>query len=429
MILDILLAFAMVAASATQLHLPGSDFTFGEISLAIWVALNAIRLMLGQPFVISRAFVSIAIFWSGIALALSIGSFVGYFSEILYANYLAHDSIAYVLLALFTFFATSMPNAPAHFRQVSWLLILFASVSLAIQITIAYAFPWSIASQAWFWDRFQGWSTNPNQLALYCAAYWPIALHLFVTSVTRRAKLAAFAGMIMPIAAGILTRSDTFLLTSIFAFLLFIPLHILWQANTNRPYRRQNGRLAALTFAGVAAIIISAWPYVDEDFTTAVQLSKSIVREKGSLTSGEASGRRLALIDEAIQKSLLAGSLGLGPGPHLESRPLNEPNYRASRFEAHNTYLDLYTQGGLMAVLLFLGTLTTAAASAWRARMAALFSLVTVLAVFAIPHLIIRHPILWYSICLCIVTGMASTPFHLPRTRRLALGNRPFLGA
>ena len=429
MLLDGLLAFAIVMASATQLHLPGSEFTFGEIGLGLWVMLNLGRLMMGEHFVVTRAFVFMSLFWTGMALSLSIGVFVGYFSEILFANYLIHDSLAYILLALFTCIATSMPRAITHFRQVTWAVVLFASLALTIQIFIAYALPWSIASSAWYWDRFQGWSTNPNQLALYCAAYWPIGAHLFVTSESRRARIAAFTGTLIPVIAGVLTRSDAFLLTSLFTFLLITVLHLRWWAGSR--HARHSGLRARLVIlsVGIAASLLTALPSLDRDLTFALNVSKTIVRDKGSLTNEEAAGRRLALINEAAKKALLSASLGLGPGPHLESKPLNEPSYRASRFEAHNTYLDLYTQGGLPAVTLFVGILITAAVCAWRAKMAALVGLVCLLAVFGTPHLIIRHPILWYSICLCLVSGTASVPVQLSRTRQAGLPNRAFVGA
>jgi O-antigen ligase len=101
----------------------------------------------------------------------------------------------------------------------------------------------------------------------------------------------------------------------------------------------------------------------------------------------------------------LSGSLGLGPGAHQEIRPLNEPLYEDNPFEAHNTFLDVYTQGGLLAVCLLIWLGVAAARSVLRAELDALFGLTITLAFFAIPHLIIRHPIVWFAITLCLVAG------------------------
>jgi len=77
-------------------------------------------------------------------------------------------------------------------------------------------------------------------------------------------------------------------------------------------------------------------------------------------------------------------------------------------FEAHNTILDLYLQGGLVAVIALLWIVGSAAMSAWRARYDALLVLVASAAVFSIPHLIIRHPIVWFALTFCLVAGTPS---------------------
>ena len=116
-----------------------------------------------------------------------------------------------------------------------------------------------------------------------------------------------------------------------------------------------------------------------------------------------------------------SGMLGLGPGPHLEIPPAilagrfggtfhpkyiqhPEPTF-APNFEAHNTVLDLFVQGGLIAVLSLIWVAATALSTAYRARLAGLPTLLCGLGIYGAATLIIRHPIFWFAIALCLVAG------------------------
>jgi O-antigen ligase len=74
-------------------------------------------------------------------------------------------------------------------------------------------------------------------------------------------------------------------------------------------------------------------------------------------------------------------------------------------FEAHNTILDLFTQGGLVAILSFLWLAATALFNIYKARLAGLTTLLCGLLLFAMFDLIIRFPIFWFAIALCLVAG------------------------
>ncbi len=78
---------------------------------------------------------------------------------------------------------------------------------------------------------------------------------------------------------------------------------------------------------------------------------------------------RLALWSQALDRGFRSGMLGLGPGPHLQMPPeiaadhvdgvsergqMQSPEQgEAANYEAHNTPLDLLTQGGLILVVSF----------------------------------------------------------------------------
>ena len=69
----------------------------------------------------------------------------------------------------------------------------------------------------------------------------------------------------------------------------------------------------------------------------------------------------------------------------------------------------------MIAVLALLWIVGSAAMSAWRAKLDALLALVAGLVVYAIPHLVIRHPIVWFALTFCLVAG---TPRAISATSR-----------
>ena len=112
--------------------------------------------------------------------------------------------------------------------------------------------------------------------------------------------------------------------------------------------------------------------------------------------------------------------LGLGPGPHLPipasivAARQTEPDLDTGdhptvndtpNFEAHNTPLDLFTQGGLIAIFAFAWILVTAFVIVCRARLAGLAALLCGLAIFSSTNMIVRPPIFWFGIALCLVVS------------------------
>ena len=146
--------------------------------------------------------------------------------------------------------------------------------------------------------------------------------------------------------------------------------------------------------------------------------AKSLTKDKGGEATAETATLRLQLWDEALDKGARSGSLGLGPGPHLDRPSTVDQQFLPRPFEAHSTILDLYTQGGLISVLALLWILGSAALSAWGARQDTLVALVASIAVFSAPHLIIRHPIVWFCVTLCLVAGTPQAVPAIVRQRR-----------
>src|SRR5690606_14715403 len=110
---------------------------------------------------------------------------------------------------------------------------------------------------------------------------------------------------------------------------------------------------------------------------------------------------RLHLWQEAIERGLYSGFIGLGPGPQLTSKSYKRPP--PDKFEAHNTPLDLFSQGGLLAIGAFFWLCLSTFRDAWRARLPGMAALVCGFATFSMFHFVVRHPFFWFGVVICLL--------------------------
>jgi len=362
------------------------------------------RVLAGGHLEATPALSRLAAFWLIMALALGVGSIVGLMTTVLSLSGPTHDLIAYLLMASVTLLAAAEPDAERRLRSAAWWVLAIANVCFAIQLGLGWGWIHQSGVNPWFWDRFTGWSENPNQLALYCALFGPLGLHLATTTSNPWARLMGFASLILPVYVGRLTKSDTYLLTSILTCLIFLGLRVRTWLTTGDKVSVSR-QVALLLMVGSLPLAMSMTPYVLKDMSSVEDFAKSLTRGDGGEETAETAALRITLWGDALQKGMQSASLGLGPGPHVDRPFVVYHPGSLEPFEAHSTVLDLYTQGGLIAVLALLWMVGSAAMSAWRAKLDALLALVVSIGIFGIPHLIIRHPIVWFAVTLCLVAG------------------------
>jgi O-antigen ligase len=180
-------------------------------------------------------------------------------------------------------------------------------------------------------------------------------------------------------------------------------------------------------------LLISLAPFVDAASDAGMfarELSKN-----GGKELREESDLRFSLWAQAIQVGINTSMLGLGPGPHLEipasiaagrmgeNGPGNiehPEQSSAPNFEAHNTFLDLLTQGGLIAVLSFVWILGVSAFTAHKTRLAGLTTLIFGVSLFCTTGLVVRHPLFWFAVALCLVAEDSPVRTLIPQRRREA---------
>jgi len=420
-------ALGMLLSPASQLRLPGLPIGPGELCLLV-----SLLLMLGREVArldppLTPALSRLLIFWALFTIALSIGTATAFVIQDSHdSDWFLHDILAYPLLAAISCLSVVEPGAGPRLRRVAWLLVVLGTGSLTLQLAEARGLVDVVSSDPWFWDRFRGWSANPAQLALLCAALWLLSLHLAETADRLGKRLAAIACAILPIYVGWLSKTDTFMLVLVAAGPTFVALKFrTWLLSPDR-HMTFRAALAWMVILTLPLIFASAAPLGSSIAAQTEALAKFMSKDNGK-TTGQEAELRFEIWREALSRGVEAGMMGLGPGPHLQTPPsllltrmatlnrakgvLHPDANGTPNFEAHNTTLDLFLQGGLLAVLSFYWLVAMALSSTYKAQLAGLTTLLCGLLLFSMFVLIARHPIFWFAIALCLVAdaGTGST--------------------
>ena len=421
MTLDVLLALGLLLSPSAQLRIADSSIGPGEICLLVWSGLTLGRevVRLGPP--VTPALSRLLVFWLLFAIAQCLGTLTGYVIGDLHdASWFLHDIMAYPLLAVVSCLSVIGPDAELRLHRVAWLLCVLGSPWLALQLANAWGF-FDIGSvDPWWWYQFRGWSANPHQLAVLCTVLALVSLHLAETATRPGLRIAALACAILPIYVGVIAKTDSFKVILVTSGPIFVALKLKsWLASTEARITLRSA-FSWIVILALPLALVSAGLFSSSIDVEAHDLVKEMSRED-TVHTEEKTELRLQLWSQAISRGLEAGMLGLGPGPHLEIPPAvlagrvggtYHPKYIehpeltfAPNFEAHNTLLDLFVQGGLIADLSFIWIAATALYVAYRAGLAGLPTLLCGLGIYGAATLIIRHPVFWFAIALCLVVG------------------------
>lgn len=420
MIRDGLLALALLLSTATQLRLPGLPLGPGEALLVIWMLIAGFEAILKRAPPLTPALRRLLIFWAIFAVAQSIGLFVGLAIEDYRDNAGAvQTALAYTLMAILSFLVVIL--ADSRLFRIAWLVVGIGGAAVTMLVAAGYGLVPVPGFHFWVYHRFMGWSMNPNQFSLLCTVLVLLSLYLAETETRPRMKLLAIACIAPAFLAGIITLSDSFILAVLLAGPLFIGTKFLsWVLLAER--RPSLATTAAcLLFFSIPALIAAAAPFAPRILDHARQMAIK------TMDQNDQAANRFLLWSEATEIGLNSGMLGLGPGPHLVGHrqwKLTPPE----KGEAHNTFFELLTQGGMFAALCFLWITASAFLAAYRTRLVALASLVFSLFIFSNFHHIIRHPLFWFSIALCLAAADAVDGAKNRRARpRCASSDQPLL--
>lgn len=427
MLRDALLAFGILFAVYTKLRVAGSPIGPGEAAIALWLLVTLVR-EARNDIVWSRAALVLAAFWIALATALCIGTMVSFVlaASTSRAHFL-HDCTAYAMLAILSLLAVIQRDANYRLLRTVAILVALGSATLALQIAEGFG-AFDLPIEIWFYDRLEGWSTNANQLGLLSLALTLLALHLAETAQRWTTRCLAVAGTVMPVTAGVLSKSDAFMLTLAVAVPLLLAVHA---ARAMREAARHPAipsfiALVSFVLAVPAAMGVAA---LAERFTTSARSAGQVLVTLEPNLERDV-GYRTELLGLGLGEAAASGFLGLGPGPHLR-RPadLREPQWDDTpNFEAHNTVVDLLMQGGMLALIALAGLGVATLRQCRRAGLVALPMLLLGLAAFGLSHFITRHPLVWLVVAVALTQRPATSrpsayvrvlvrPGFLPYTR------------
>jgi hypothetical protein len=397
MILDSLLTLGLLLSTATQLRVGDTPLGPGEICLAAWIGLT-LCLRAGQSrLILNPALTRVVTFWLILIVAESVGMIMGFATELFFDTaQIVHDIIAYCFLfGLGCMMAVELASERRR-RRVTWLIVLLGAACLSLQLAGAYnLIPLPIAIEPWFFDRLRGWSNDPNQLGFLAASLTFLSIHLAETATPRIEMLTAAVCAVLALFIGVLTKSDSYILGILIAGTAFLAVKSsLWLATFKQGVTLP-AALGGTALLGLPMFVFAALPFTPEAVERMEAKYEALYDEDGQ------GALRFQLWTEALDKGMDAAMLGLGPGPHLTTKVWKRPP--PSKFEAHNTPLDLFAQGGLLALLALVWLYASTFLATMRARLAALTALSCGFIAFSMFHFVIRHPIFWFGIVLCLL--------------------------
>ncbi|WP_176442953.1 O-antigen ligase family protein [Tropicimonas sediminicola] len=376
--------------------------------LVMWMGIATFRQLLYQPLALNPAFTRMAIFWMTMLFILCLGMMVGLAVEPFHdLSGMLRDTIAYSLVLTFSLLVALQLHDREVRRDMLWKLLVIGSASLTLQIAGAYGLAPTPGTTSWYFDRLIGWAENPNQLGFFALIVVLLGLHLSDTSETASQRTWAALLGAPPFVAGVLSGSDSLIIGLMLSGALIATFKaIVWtQDEEMAPTLR--GTAVVLAIMALPLTALATVPFASAALKTFEQGSEAIYGEN------EQGETRLKLWSEALEKGIDSKLVGFGPGPHLTSKSYKRPP--PSKFEAHNTLLDLFTQGGIVAVAAYLWITGSALVGVSRARKPALAGLIVGMLVFSMFHYIGRHPIFWFFIVICLLESSFGTRHSLNR--------------
>lgn len=238
--------------------------------------------------------------------------------------------------------------------------------------------------------RFQGWSDNPNQIAMVLVPLPFLSMFAAAQTRNRSMRLLMYGTCAGAIVSGLGTLSDALLASWCVAISAWVVLAALERgrqrgARASAPPRLGNWLLVHLVILLATLSVLSA--------TTSL-VSDILQREsnQGSV--------RLLLWVHGMQAAGESPWFGLGPGAHSG---VTGPH---AGLEAHNTWIDLLAGAGFIGLAAYVAFLVWVAGGLLKPLAPLLVATLVALLVFSTFHFVLRHPTFWFY--LALVAAFAS---------------------
>jgi len=407
-----LFAFASVA---TALRFAGLPFGVGELCGIVLVIVAVVRWRardhLRHPLML---------FWYGFGLATGVGFLFGSIQ----GSDVMHTAVAYVYAACLSLMALSFLDGISK-RDLRRIIVVTSVLSVALLVVPFSGFLYgqnalteALGVSHELPSRLSGWSKNPNQLAFFM-----LTLPIWLAAVLAEADWRGWRGVVNFLfllvlsVFGLSIRSDGLVVSWVFGLsLLAVVTPLAGKANW-----RELGTMAAAFLVAFCLfkIFIDGFGCVPAEKAGSSVESVESGRNEGRWCLAAVTGFSPASSDsvfgigfgenkgevrERLWKHAIGAwrqSLVFGHGPGVFSY-MDDP---AEREEAHNIFLDILTQGGIVAAALFAALYLWLMAMAWKARDPYALTVLVILMLFGGAHFMLRQPMLTLNLALCAVVS------------------------
>lgn len=372
-------AVGIALTTATQLRAE-SPIGLGEIMLATWILLVFMRLLVGRDYFITTLTKVNFLFWLTSFASLALGFLIAETKGLASPTHdVSHDTIALAFSFVLCLALSISLRSKNEVQKLVLALVSFITVSLFL---IFVSSPFLSFLNPWYSEvRFQGWSTNPNQLALVVSPIPFFCLELIFQTTHRATKIWCVLLIVFSAIIGVAIQSDALILSwlvGVLALILLLPYRLL-------PNHRKNNLDSAISILITIAVVLFADLAFGHLFYEKIDPIFNNVYNNGSQGSVRVTLWRNGLI--AASHSPL---FGLGPGPHSG---LNGP---LLNFEAHNTFIDWVGSAGIVGLISYIALLGWVSLKAWQTKSVVLVAAIISLIVFTCFHFVSRHAIFWF---------------------------------
>jgi O-antigen ligase len=387
-----ILAAGLALSTASQLRFGESPIGLGEVCLGLWITAVFVRTILNR---MDRSWLwryAIA-FWVGSILLMCTGFLVGLTRGIVNPADAFHDAAALALCAGLFISLVGTASGQGDLHRVLPYLLLMTVVPLSALLLLA-------GDQARFgplllWldgsvgGRFMAWAQNPNQIAIAICGLPFVALLLIARS--RWWFLRVIYGLLglSAIALGRATDSDALSVAWICGGIVGA-LSVLLRARARyRPLARAACMALAICTPVVILYFALAKP-IDVQARIDFLLNKETQGGRGQ------GAVRFDLWANGLQAIAASPIVGFGPGSYSGSSGPFEGS------EAHSTPIDWAMSSGVLGMMLLATLFYKAASQSYRSGVASLQALFCALFVFSAVHYVLRHPLFWMYLSVCM---------------------------
>ena len=374
---DFLFALGLILTTMTGLRLSNLPLGIGEILLVIWMLTQWFQVLRTGSVEFSRAYTRILL----LGFLLCIVMVFGLLKSSMIGRISLQDSLYDFLAYSFSFLlgATVLLNDRREFvvNKIKYIVVLGTIVFTFLLIWWRFVSP-DLGGLSLVYEkvRFTGGAVNPNQLALFFAPIPALALFLlpYKRDLLKKILLVFIFGA--SIFVGLNTQSHALLATFILMG-LFFPVLIFYQ----RTEFSTKILVAVLFLISLCLVILLNSEIIQSVSASMINLFHQF----------DNNGDRVILWTQGLKTALESPLVGYGPGTVI----IFPPDFildGQSTIDAHNSFIDLFMQAGLLGLLLYLGFLKESLVIKNNIYLTLAF---LSLLVFSFSHFILRHPIFW----------------------------------